>query len=71
MKKYSVRLEQNERNESGCVIDVHHVVDVMVQAKDIKEAMDIALGHATDRKVQYDVVGARLLPLDQYGEVRF
>lgn len=71
MKKYVVQLEQRERDENGGVMSAFYSAEVMVQAKDIHEAMDIALGYATDRKVQYDVVEARELARNQYSNSPF
>lgn len=71
MKKYLVRLEQRERNESGCVMDGFYSAEVTVQAKDIKEAVDTALSHANSRKVQYDVIAANERFQKRYGDDPF
>lgn len=71
MKKYMVRLEQREINESGCVMDGFYSAEVMVQAKDIKEAVDVALSHANSRKFQYDVIGANERFQKRYGDDPF
>ena len=71
MKKYLVRLEQRERNESSCVMDGFYSAEVMVQAKDIKEAVDTALTHVNCRMVQYDVIGVNERFQKRYGDDLF